>query len=291
MKRSFEGQFLNYFENGDLSTPLVIGNQEGLSFHWSSNIRTIELVKKNCLGNRKGSQRITNLERGLDYLKDVPVWLASGLGKKRTNLYHVYECYMDPRLNSMWQDFKNVSISLSNDLGPYSLVRSMKWFDEKIYAQFIYIKLIRSWMPKRHFRMGLEIPLELSKTKCPLNKFSTKLHQVTEEGIIIQMKCNHLHHFKIEEEVMFSKKGLSIEKNSFISQEFFSFNKWLELLGDFTISGDEFSKIVNTTLKTEERQQAYLFLPYTIIKSKSFEREEIKSSLDAAKKYICKIAA
>jgi len=291
MENTFEKHFLDYFNEGDLSKPLTLGKENGLSFHWSSNLRTIELVKRNCLEDKKGQRRIIQLEKQLEHLKGIPVWLSSGARKKKTNLYHVYECYMDPRLNSMWQEFKNVSISLSYDLGPFSLVRSMKWFDEKIYAQFIYIKIIRSWMPKRHFRVGLEIPLELTKEKCPLIKFKANFHQVTEDGVLIQVHRSHLHHFKNDDDINFRQLHKNNEKTFDRKSECFSYGRWKSLIGDFNIRGEDFTRIVNNTLRTEERELVYLFIPFSVIDNDHFNKEEVSHSLDSAKKFICKLAA
>lgn len=287
-----KNKILKYLSQESLSQKYFFDKTGLTYFHWANDISSVNYISEKCLNSNQEDKRLGNLKQNLDSLKEIPVWVMSYFGRKRTTLYHVYDYYSDPRIKHFWNDFNQLEISLSDEIGPYSLLSSMTWFDENIYSQFMYLKLIESWRPKRNFRMGLNIPVKLSKVQCPLFKASALIHQVTSHGLVMKIDTSQLNHFlydqdiSIDKDFSFSPKVLETTSRDVLSGEL-----WWDAIEDFHLDGKDFTELVKNNLQKDKRMNSYIFISKALLKDHNYKFEKALNLLDESEYLIKKVAA
>ncbi len=285
-------KLLEYLSSDSL-TQKHFFDKSGLTyFHWANDTSSVNFISDLCSNSSNKDNRLTELKDSLNALKEIPVWVMSNFGYKKTTLYHVYDYYCDPRIKHFWNDFNQLEISLNGEIGPYSLLNSMAWFDENIYAQFMYLKVIGSLRPKRNFRMGLNIPVKLSKVQCPLFKANAIIHQVTSHGLVMKIETSHLSHFlyeqdiSIEKEYSFSPPLLETPNRDILSGE-----RWWDAIDDFTFDGKAFSSLVKDALKQDKKLHSYIFISSALLRANDFEFNKAECLLEESEYIIKKVAA
>ena len=130
----------DYLGKKDLSENLDLTN--GLYFHWANWDET-------CLAQRKHYKSFNNnlnlskLNTELTSLKTRPVWLCNKVKVLKTDLYALYESYLDSRLRMTWFERKEeILFSIDSEQGPYYSLTTMKWLDKKIYSKFVLRKIL-----------------------------------------------------------------------------------------------------------------------------------------------------
>jgi hypothetical protein len=287
-----KSKLLKYLSHDSLSQKHFFDKSGLTYFHWANDISSVNYISDMCLNNNEENNRLTQLKESLDSLKDIPVWVMSNFGYKKTTLYHVYDYYSDPRIKHFWNDFNQLEISLSGEIGPYSLLNSMNWFDENIYAQFMYLKIIECWRPKRNFRMGLTIPVKLSKVQCPLFKAKATIHQVTMHGLVMKVETSLLSHFVYDQDIFVEKEhSFSPPLLASPSRDVLSGERWWDAIGDFTINGKIFSDLVRDTLQKDKRHNSYIFISAALLKESDFVFDKAECLLEESEYLIKKVAA
>ena len=171
-------KFIPYIESAQLNEKYHLNKLGTLNFHWANWKNSVEVVRDVLHVNDNGI-RLKELEESLYYLKDTPVWLRSKLGSLQTDLYHLYECYLDPRLRYGWFDRQQeIFVSHGTDAGPYSPLKSMRWFDRDIYAKFIFVKLVNGQAPQREFRLGIDIEMGEQQFQYQLKWLLTQMEKI-----------------------------------------------------------------------------------------------------------------
>lgn len=285
-------KILKYLRKDSLSQKHFFDKSGLTYFHWANDVASVNYISQKCLDSNQGDKRLDNLKKKLNSLKEIPVWVMSYFGRKRTTLYHVYNYYSDPRIKHFWNDFNKLEISLSDEIGPYSLLSSMSWFDENIYSQFMYLKLIESWRPKRNFRMGLNIPVKLSKVQCPLFKANALIHQVTSHGLVMKIETTQLNHFLYDQDISIDKDfSYSPPVLETINRSVLSGELWWDAIEDFNLDGKKFTELVKGSLKKDKRFNSYIFISQSLLKDHNFKFEKALSLLEESEYLIKKIAA
>ena len=160
-----------------------------LSFHWANWDQT-------CLAQRRHYKNVNNnfhlmrMNQALQELKAKPVWLCNKVKVIRTDLFSLYESYLDSRLRLTWFERKEeILFSYDSEQGPYFTLTSMKWLDKDIYAQFVMRKILLEHYTLRSFRLNATIPVHF-KMNNDLNIYSDKvgIHQLSEMGFIFKIK-------------------------------------------------------------------------------------------------------
>lgn len=177
----------DYLGKCDLSEHLKLTGQ--LSFHWANWDQT-------CLAQRKHYKKfnnnyyLTKLNQSLQELKSRPVWLCNKLKVIKSDLYSLYESYLDSRLRLTWFERKDeILFSLESEKGPYFSLTSMKWMDKELYSQFVMKKILVEQYTLRSFRINANIPI-LFKLNNDVKEYEDKvqIHQLSEFGFIFKIK-------------------------------------------------------------------------------------------------------
>lgn len=168
------------------------------SFHWANWDQSCH-VKRSLIKKAEYREGLEVLHSQLLELKKIPLYLRNKVKVTRTDLYSLYESYLDSRLRLMWFDHQNeILFSTGSEHGPYYTLTSMKWIDKNIYAQFVLRKILLDYVILRSFRLSCKINLSL-KFDNDLNFYQNKLtlHQCSETGIILRFSDkNFIHKIK-----------------------------------------------------------------------------------------------
>lgn len=129
------------------------------------------------------------MNQALNELKSKPVWLCNKQKVIRTDLFSLYESYLDSRLRLTWFERKEeILFSYDSEQGPYYTLTSMKWLDKDIYAQFVMRKILLEHYTLRSFRLNATIPV-LFKMDNDVQTYKDKveIHQLSEMGFIFKI--------------------------------------------------------------------------------------------------------
>lgn len=160
-----------------------------LTFHWANWDQT-------CLAQRKHFKNFNNnfhllrLNQSLQELKSKPVWLCNKIKVMKSDLYSLYESYLDSRLRLTWFERKDeILFSFDSEQGPYYTLTSMKWLDNEVYSQFVMRKILLEHYTLRSFRLNANIPT-VFKLDNDVNEYNDKvqIHQLSEVGFIFKIK-------------------------------------------------------------------------------------------------------
>ncbi|MDD4974936.1 MAG: hypothetical protein PHY93_11330 [Bacteriovorax sp.] len=177
----------DYLGSRDLTEHLKLTKE--LTFHWANWDQT-------CLAQRKHYKNFNNnfhlmrLNQTLQELKTKPVWLCNKIKVIKSDLYSLYESYLDSRLRLTWFERKDeILFSFDGEQGPYYTLTSMKWLDNELYSKFVMRKILLEQYTLRSFRLNANIPL-VFKLDNDVNEYGDKvqIHQLSEVGFIFKIK-------------------------------------------------------------------------------------------------------
>jgi hypothetical protein len=177
----------NYLGKTNLTDQLVLSNSA--SFHWANWDQTC-LLQQQYFKHYNNNSFLTELNNSLQNLKLQTVWLCNKVDILRSNLYALYDSYLDSRLRLTWLERKDeILYSLDSEQGPYFTLTSMKWFNKEVYAKFVMRKILIEQFTLRSFRLNTNIPIIL-KFNNDVTDYSdnVSVHQVSETGIILKIK-------------------------------------------------------------------------------------------------------
>ena len=177
----------DYLAPRDLSENLKLSND--ISFHWA-NWDVTCMAQKKHYKNFNNNFYLIKLNQSLQELKLRPVWFCNKVNVIKSDLNSLYESYLDSRLRLTWfERKKEILYSFESEQGPYYTLTSMKWFDNKIYSQFVMRKILLDHYTLRSFRLNANIPLVL-KFNNDVNEYINKvqIHQLSEVGFILKIK-------------------------------------------------------------------------------------------------------
>ena len=287
MKIINENTFGDYLHRSPLEHKLYFDSQMMTNYHWANDLSALKKFRKDFSNDQQLMKRYSDLEEKISNLKEVNVWLSSQQDTIQTNLYNVYESFLDPNINAIWDNLDNIMISCIDEVGPYSLLNDMRWFDDNVYSYFVYLKLIRSWMCERQFRMSVNIPIELSVHECPLIKARATYHQVSESGIVIKLEKQLMSMFRINSSIDICKK--SSHRPNLVKGDRYELSShcWWNELGDLNISFKEFDKIIKNGASNQKGNNIYLFLPSNLLKkSKNYNYDRVIKLLNTSEEII-----
>ena len=178
---------IDYLGSRDLSEHLKLTNE--LSFHWANWYQTC-LAQRKHYKNFNNNYHLIRLNQALQELKLKPVWLCNKIKVIKSDIYSLYESYLDSRLRLTWFERKDeILFSLDSEHGPYFTLTSMKWFDPEVYSKFVMRKILLEHYTLRSFRLNANIPVIL-KMDNDVNEYKEKvvIQQLSEIGFIFKFK-------------------------------------------------------------------------------------------------------
>lgn len=176
-----------YLGKRELTESLALTNS--ISFHWANWEETC-LYQRKLYKNFNKNLFLSKLNSNLNELKNKPVWLCNKIKVIKSDLYSLYDSYLDSRLRLTWFERKEeILFSLDSEQGPYFTLTTMKWLDKNIYNQFVMRKILLDFFTLRSFRLNTTLPLVL-KFNNDVNYFHDKveIHQLSESGLILKFK-------------------------------------------------------------------------------------------------------
>lgn len=160
-----------------------------LSFHWANWDQTC-LVQRKHYKNFNNNFHLMKLNQKLLGLKNRPIWLCNKVKVMKSDLYSLYESYLDSRLRLTWFERKDeILFSFESEHGPYYTLTSMKWLENDLYSQFVMKKILLEQYTLRSFRLNASIPVALKLDNDVLEyENSVTIHQLSEFGLIFKIK-------------------------------------------------------------------------------------------------------
>lgn len=176
-----------YLGNRNLAENLALSPQ--LSFHWANWDETC-IAQRKHYKNFNNNYYLTEMSRGLLELKFKNVWLCNKVKVIKSDLYSLYESYLDSRLRLTWFERKDeILFSLENEQGPYYPITSLKWMDKELYTKFVMQKILIEEYTLRSFRLDANIPVIFTLNNNVMEyKDQVHIHQLSEYGIIFRIK-------------------------------------------------------------------------------------------------------
>lgn len=177
----------DYLGKKDLTENLVLA--DNLTFHWANWDQTC-LLQRKIYKNFNHNFHLSKLNTSLTDLKNTPVWLCNKVKVLKSDLYSLYESYLDSRLRMTWFDRKEeILFSFESEQGPYQTLTTMKWLDKKVYSKFVLRKILLDYFTLRSFRLNTTLPT-IFKLNNDVNFYHDKVevHQISEAGIILKFK-------------------------------------------------------------------------------------------------------
>ncbi|WP_372655380.1 hypothetical protein [Halobacteriovorax sp.] len=177
--------FVDYIQSSSFKENYKISANGELFFHWANWRETCQLQKKS---HGDGTHQVEYIDNALEFLKAKPIWYQRNFKTVKSNLFELYEAYLDPRLKATWHDFqKSTLVSLHHEAGPFISLTSMRWMDKSVYSLFVYRKLLTGYLPLRDFRLSADINLVAEINESPLNTIHVRLTQLSEKGLILSI--------------------------------------------------------------------------------------------------------
>lgn len=176
----------DYLGSRDLTEHLKLTKE--LSFHWANWDQTC-LAQRRHYKNFNNNFHLMKLNETLQQLKNQPVWLCNKVKVIRTDLFSLYESYLDSRLRLTWFERKDeILFSNESEQGPYFTLTSMRWLDKDIYSQFVMRKILLEHYTLRSFRLNATIPVHF-KMDNDVKVYEDKvmIHQLSEFGFIFKI--------------------------------------------------------------------------------------------------------
>lgn len=193
LQGDFMNEILNTFSLKDylgakeLTEQLKLTSE--LSFHWANWDQTC-LVQRKHYKNFNNNFHLMKLNQKLLGLKNRPIWLCNKVKVMKSDLYSLYESYLDSRLRLTWFERKDeILFSFESEHGPYYTLTSMKWLENDLYSQFVMKKILLEQYTLRSFRLNASIPVALKLDNDVLEyENSVTIHQLSEFGLIFKIK-------------------------------------------------------------------------------------------------------
>ena len=260
-------KLVDYIHSNTFKDNYQISSNGELFFHWANWGETCK-IQKDLLG--KGVDQLDFIDNTLEALKTKNVWFQRNLKSVKSNLYELYEAYLDPRLKATWHDIqKDTLVSLHHEGGPYISLTSMRWMDKSTYSFFVYRKLLTGYVPLREFRLSADINLLAEVNHSPLNNLKVKVTQFSKKGLILAIDGYAFGKVKNSQSIRVSI-NIDTFKNykSFKSLKDFDANT--EDASDYMhIKGSSFRNASNlNNADYSNGNEYYFFIPYSEI---SFE--------------------
>jgi hypothetical protein len=223
----------DYLGKKDLTENLILTNN--LSFHWANWDETC-IHQRKLYKNFNQNFHLSKLNNNLTELKSVPIWLCNKVKVVKSDLYSLYESYLDSRLRLTWFDRKEeILFSLDCEQGPYQTLTTMKWMDKQIYSQFVLRKILLDYFTLRSFRLNTTVPT-IFKMDNDVNSYDDKveIHQISEAGVILKFKDKNFYN-KIKSS---KKMEIKIPIKAYIDLSDKSLEETLNILGKSRVDND-----------------------------------------------------
>ena len=285
LKHKTKEQLDHYLFSTKLNEPCYFSSNEMVGFHWANDKFVAKFFKElHSKGDSKFSERLECLKGELENLKNFNIWLMSKRGQVKTNIYNLYESYLDPRLKHQWFDLEDILVSTQHEAGPFCSVKSMRWFNKEIYSKFVYIKMLEGSVPQRKFRMSLDIPIEMRADGSPFGALQAKIVQMNDEGLLVNFSNGNPIKEWAHREIYFLKKPTHINEENGINESLQT-SRWLNALENFTMKGEVFARIVGDTMKKQGENNHFAFIPFDEVTMLSLNGHE--KSVNHLKSLFC----
>lgn len=259
----------NYLGARDLTEHLKLTNE--LTFHWANWDQTC-LVQRKHYKNFNHNFHLMKLNQQLQALRSRPIWLCNKVKVMKSDIYSLYESYLDSRLRLTWFERKDeILFSFENEHGPYFTLTSMKWLDNEIYSQFVMKKILLEQFTLRSFRLNANIPAVLKLDNDVIEYENlVVIHQLSEFGLIFKIKNkNFLNKIKNSTQLKFNLPIVAYTQLALLDAEesFKKLNKQSLHIDSHTVSYSLESRILNfygnmNNAKRCTEEEFFLFARY-----------------------------
>ena len=180
-------KLLDYLGNPDIFGELKLVSSGSIRFHWANWDQLLDHLHDKIL---KGGeiQSYNEVKLQLEEFKKDPVWIFNKTGNIQSNVYELYNYYLDPRMRELWFELNEETlISFKSTSGPFIRLQSMRWFDSEVYKVFIFDRLLENKSTaQRGFRINVDIPLECNFEDTVIEPLQAHIIQLSKEGILVK---------------------------------------------------------------------------------------------------------
>ena len=193
VKTQKNNSLIDYLCSDALMEKHYLTENKNIEFHWSFWDKGCDFQIEKFSNKSDRNEKLEELEKYFQELKNKTVFVRKQVTTLKFSLYDFYMLYVDPLKAQEWDDLKETSqVSMVGEAGPYVAIDSMRWFDREIYSAFIFRKLIFGEMPKRRFRLGVNIPVVCEFDESPLKNEQISLYQLSLSGCLFKVSGGHI---------------------------------------------------------------------------------------------------
>jgi|GEM_PF-5003787 len=161
-------------------------------FHWADCSDTCLLEKMETRATKRGQMRYEHLLGDLKGLEQTPVWIRGAFQTVHSNLFDLYEHFLDMPFRKALDAGKDILISTSSQAGPYVPLMSHRWQEKNILREFILRKILVKKMPLRQFRVRSNLPAKIFFLGSDVDDVKLELIQITGNGFLFRWKSPRL---------------------------------------------------------------------------------------------------
>ena len=185
---------IDYLCSDALMEKHYLTENKNIEFHWSFWDKGCDFQIDQITNEKEKQIKIESLNLYFDELKLKTVYIRKEITTLKISLYDFYMLYTDNSRVDEWDKLKQASqVSMVGEAGPYVAIDSMRWFEKEVYSAFVFNKLILGEMPKRRFRLGVNIPVDCEFNGSPLNKNQIEIYQLSVNGCLFKVNGGHIY--------------------------------------------------------------------------------------------------
>lgn len=177
---------------GPLEEIFWFDDKKQMGAHWSNCHEGREFVRQ-WIYSTNGKEAFQQLKDQLESLKSQTVWLTRHRDFVKSNLFDLYQFYLDPRIRLGWiHGSDKTMVSMHSESGPFVEVKSLRWLDREILKKFMLIKLIEGKAQERDYRLSTNINVTLERPDFSLKSYKIKVEQITQKGLLLRFDGGHV---------------------------------------------------------------------------------------------------
>lgn len=266
---SIQESFKEYLTDVRLDNELAITKDKMISFHWSNWNITCRMIKDGPLCLYTKEAIIDELDNRLETLRTHKIWVNNKLKTIESNVYDLYNFYMDPRVRQTWFGQKQSTLySDESQKGPFTLLTSLKWKDHETFSYFVYKKILLESHQLRQFRLNSNLPFMMKVDEFEQNDAMGVVRQFNANGMLIHYSGRSLKD-KIKNQ---SQIKIEFEKKHMQSiLKFLEVSEWpFEEKCTFTVPASELTN--HFKLGEFEGSDFFVFIPFHVVEGQQSAR-------------------
>lgn len=155
---------------------------------WSDFGKACELLRSSLPENEIFSLEMKKKKTALELLRGVPVWLRRPGKVWQTNLFDLYQLYLNPSsLGEGLNLYQKMDISFLSGTGPFQKMAITECLNPTTHQDFVLLGLMNKSLPQRGFRLRFGVRILLEYAERFEKSALIQLEQMTDRGFLLSL--------------------------------------------------------------------------------------------------------